>query len=141
MTLVQHSPANNWFEPASGDATLPLRALLTDNGTDFSLATEGEQDAAFVDVDGQGVYDLLNLSDRLYCVTDGAGGITLATSGTPIVQLNDNGAGGYELSSDLTQPEAAVFYASQDGSYCLALPNGGNGIQMIAVGSDITLFI
>lgn len=142
MSDLGQSGTRAWIEPPIAADNLPLRAVLTDDGASaFAFATEGTQDAAFVDVDGSGLYELLDLNNRLYMVSNGSGGITLATSGTPIAQLNDDGAGGYVISSDLTQTEAAVFYAAQDGSYYLALPNGGDGIQMLATGTTISFFI
>jgi hypothetical protein len=141
MSVTKVSNTNVYFEPSEADE-LPVPAFLTANGVDgFDFATTATRDAAFVDVDGSGLYELLSLSDRLYMVDNGSGGITLATSGDPIAQLIDDGAGGYEISSDFTQPEAAVFYMAQDGSYWLATPQATEGMKMIASGSAISFFI
>lgn len=60
-------------------------------------------------------YELTVIETPYVMIDDGAGNIILATSGTPIAILVDDGGGALKVSTDLTQTPAGAFYPGANG--------------------------
>lgn len=136
MTQTAHN-SNLWKEPADNGgmpSTFGVRLQLAGPGI-FAPATSGAADGVHIDIDNDGIYKPVDLTDRLYYI-DVAGVPTLSTTGDEAYLLVDDGTGVLTLTTDLTQTPAAAMYF--DGTrYITTAPDGADGLQLLAIGSSI----
>lgn len=132
MTLVQHSPANNFFEPPATSDALPTRAFPQFDGTDWILATSGAEDGVFVP-DENGDYVLVDVRTPSLIVADGSD-FGLSTSGTAVRQLVDD-AGDVAFGSDFTVTPVAIL--GQDlATNVVMVRVGGPHLRFTAIGGN-----
>lgn len=143
MSSLTPAPSKStWVERAIPSDALPLPAYLAEVSAGiFAPVTTGAHDACQVDVDNNSVYKPLDINDRVYLISDGAGGLTGSATGTEYAILVADTNGVLYPTTDLTQDATAEAYADGNGRYITTGIGGGDGLQLIAMSSNIQPFI
>jgi hypothetical protein len=136
MTATQKPGTNTWFEGGAPDSDAPVRAYpQKDVNGDWVFATTGPQDGAFV-WDGDG-YVLVDLTAE-YPLIASAGDYLVASSGTPVAQLNDDD-GDALVSTTLTDPPVAHIYPDDAGGLYVAMSDGPV-LNVLSAGGNLATY-
>ena len=135
--MTQAHSKSLWSEPAgSGSTPSVQRAVIVRDGVGDWTAVDGNVGTgALYSPLGEG-YDIYDLAAEVFFVSDGHGGVTLDTAGTPIAIAVSDGAGGVTPSTDFTQPRAARLFKNSIGVVNL-IPNSIAPALLIDVGGVI----
>lgn len=135
--MSDHSKAL-WRESSGSGAVLAATPMyIRRDGVDAVFSPTWPEQLAFIDVDGAGDYTLLDLAPR-YLVFSGAD-LVIDAIGPAVAVLADDGAGGLEITTDLTRAAAADLFTDGDGNLWV-IPRTADRLEAVAVNGDIQLY-
>lgn len=135
--MSEHSKAL-WRESSGSGAVLAATPLyLRFDGADVVFSPTWPEQLAFVDVDATGDYTLLDLTPR-YLVFSGAD-LVIDAIGPAAALIADDGAGGLEVTTDLTRAAVADLFSDGDGNLWV-VPRTADRLEAVTVAGNIQLY-
>lgn len=133
--MTQAHSTGLWKEPAANGSTPTVApAFYVNGGTGgWEPATEGTEAARVHDI-GEG-YTLYDITSPWVLISDGAGGLVTASSGTAAGILIDDGAGGLETSTDPNATSAGRLLTDGAGDVT-AVPDAADDLRLAQVNSS-----
>lgn len=137
MPTQAHSKAI-WRESSGSGAVLDASPMfLVRSGADIDFSATGPEAFAFYDIDGSGDYTLLDLTP-VFIVAAGAD-LDVNTVGPAAAVMADDGAGGIEITTDLSRTPIADLFFETGGDLVVVLRTRDR-LEAALVGGNIQLY-